>query len=125
MSNLSFKQLIKDQFTTLEALGQLVFNFNYNKKMPTGIVSMVDYIVSTSWGTYWCEVKIDKDKYSEKQWETRLKLKHNNEEHLTVTEKNYLQLVQYIMGKHVGGSTFQPELKHYKHLNIDTNKTNF
>lgn len=96
---LTNKAKISKAFGELRKYGYKIFNFNNKGRIQTGYMKdWVDIVIAGHGRIYFIEVKIGKDKHSEGQLETKEKLISCNATYLVVTENNYLDTIQKIIG---------------------------
>lgn len=99
------KSEITAKLKQLEKYGFKVITFNHYKRMPAGATGFIDHIVTSTKGLsmYFLEVKIGRDRESEKQKEFRQiieKFESRNKviKHRIVTENNLADVMGEIYG---------------------------
>jgi len=100
------KTQITNSLKNLEKHGYKVITFNHYKAMPKGATGFIDHIILSTKGTsiYFIEVKIGKDRESDKQREfreviERFEKKNKAIHYRQVTELNLGEVINEVYGK--------------------------
>jgi len=100
------KSDITNSLKTLEKHGYKVITFNHYKAMPKGATGFIDHIILSTTGTsiWFLEVKIGKDRESDKQREfreviERFERKNKAIHYRQVSEVNLADTITEIYGK--------------------------